>query len=554
MQVADYTYIQRLNLLLRVCLLVTITKQHQADVLVVDDTPHNIQLLEFMLEDAGYRVISTNSGSTAIELAQEKQPKLILLDVMMPGMDGFEACRQLKANPLTEDIPVIFVTAKATENDETIGFEAGGVDYITKPVNEAVVLARVKTHLELKSYRESLESIIEERTQTLNNTLRELARSNKIKDEFLATISHELRTPLNGISGSLYLLQETGLNVQQKNLLEVTKQSTADLSARVESILVLTEAIAGTLRLSPEIMTLRSSITSLIDRIKRFSEFKNIQISSSVADDVPDLLYTDAEYLKRILGHLLANALKFTERGYIELSIKLSNKVACASDAVCVDFSVRDSGIGIAANKQAEIFELFRQGESSFNRRFGGLGIGLSICQSLIKLMGGKLELHSEENRGSEFTASIPLPLATPESNQAKKPSNKSSTQRTLSVLIVEDNVINQMVEKGIVEKNGHRVFTAANGKEALALLEQETIDIVLMDCQMPIMDGFETTRHLRASNAYYKNIPIIAVTANASAIDRERCFNAGMDDYLAKPVNTASLKTKLLKWSRSQK
>ncbi len=520
---------------------------HGVDILIVDDTQHNITLLEMILEDAEYSTACAYNGDEAIDMAEKLRPRVILMDVMMPGIDGFETCRRLKKKSSTHNIPVIFVTAKSAETDEMEGFEAGGVDYLIKPVNEAIVLARVKTQLELRSYRESLEIQIEQRTEDLNNTLRELAHSSRIKDEFLSTISHELRTPLNGIHGSLQLLRDSELLPQQMLLVDTASHSVNDLTHIVGNILLLTESMAGSLRLCHKAFSLRNYLKKLIKQVEPAILLKGLMFDWQIAENVPDSFIGDPAQFSRVIGHLLANATKFTPKGAINLDVSLNsqNTTETHSDVIV---KVSDTGIGIEPDKQELIFKLFKQGDSYFNRQFGGLGIGLPICQILVTLMNGSIGFTSDRDAGSIFEVNIPLMIndKPPQKIQTEQPLDISGEQ---TVLIVEDNTINLLVEKTILEKCGFSVRTANNGKEALELLKVEKIDAILMDCQMPILDGFETTRCIRNSSSHIKNIPIIAVTANASSLDRERCFNAGMNDYLAKPISTTSLKAKLVKW-----
>lgn len=524
--------------------------ESKIDVLIVDDTQHNIQLLEFMLEDAGYSVASATSGQEAIDLALSEQPKLILLDVMMPVMDGFEACGKLKKNPRTRDIPVIFVTAKASEADETEGFSLGAVDYISKPINEPIVLARVKTHIELHGYRKSLESLINQRTRALNETLKELAKSNKIKDEFLATISHELRTPLNGINGMLHLFLDTELSQEQAQLLDVSQQSADDLSHLVENILVLTEAVSGSIALNPRSVELRPFIETLITKLLPSANLKKLDLQASILDNVPQKLEFDPKSVSRIINHLINNAIKFTDSGSVTLKVTLKEATEATTGSQCkLEIEVNDTGIGISQDKQDSIFSLFQQGESDFNRRFGGLGIGLPICQSLIESMEGELSFTSTPGKGTTFIATIPMSLAKADLMDVESNHPQDDTKVRV-VLIVEDNPVNLMVQKSIVEKNGYQVLTAINGKEALTCLSQHEVNIILMDCQMPVMDGFETTRAIRGEESKFSDVTIIALTANATSVDRQRCLKAGMNDYLSKPVNAATLKEKLRKWS----
>jgi CheY-like chemotaxis protein len=521
------------------------------DVLIVDDTESNVRLMEYILGDAGYSTATAKSGEQAIELAQILRPKLILLDVMMPGLSGFETCTRLKKNSLTRDIPVIFVTARASGEDEANGFELGAVDYILKPVSEAAVLARVKTHMTLREHQHNLETLVEQRTSALNQTLKELAKSNQIKDEFLAIISHEMRTPLNGIKGSIDLMLCNEINKEQLELIQTCNHSSNELSYIVENVLILTEAIAGTLTLAKKPFRLRHALQSLCQSLESAIKLKKLDFHIHIDDAVPDIVVGDPVQINRILGHLLNNAIKFTLEGHIEFLVGCKTTQATGQQKETYEllFEVSDTGIGIETEQHQMIFELFQQAEMSFSRRFGGLGIGLPISQFLSHSMGGKLTFESQAKQGSVFKLCLPISSEQPPAETQKKPTRKRDNQH-YNILIVEDNSINLSIEKAIVSKLGYQVYTATNGKEALEVLLTQHIDAILMDCQMPIMDGFETTRCIRKANNHpSQNVPIIAVTANATSTDRERCFSAGMDDHLAKPINMNSIKTVLTKW-----
>ncbi len=523
-------------------------RDKKIDILIVEDKPQDVEILQFILEEAGYRVKSSNNGQQGIDMAIQLLPQLILMDVMMPDINGFEACRRLKSNSTTSGIPIIFITAKVSDSDEAEGFEAGAVDYIAKPVNEPIVLARVKTHLELKSYRDSLETLVSQRTQALNDTLRELARSNQMKDEFLASINHELRTPLNGIQGSLLLLEDTHLSPEQNQLVNTATNSVFSLGGIVEDVLILTEAVSGTLKLIEKPFFLNHSIETLIESTKTPALLKGLEFTWQIHEEVPNNYVGDATQIMRMIGYLLANAFKFTQKGSINLAVDI-NEAASSEDSAMLVFKVKDTGIGIPIEKQKVIFKLFQQAEGTITRRFGGLGIGLTICQSLLRLMKGKLTFSSIVDLGSTFTISLPIKLvqATPAATSTQTGSALCANEKT--VLIVEDNAVNLLVEKNIVKKCGYQVVTADNGSAALQLLQARSVDAILMDCQMPILDGFEATRKIRTSAVEIRNVPIIAVTANATSMDRERCLEAGMNDYLAKPINYEQLKDKLCKW-----
>lgn len=517
------------------------------DVLIIDDNPDNVVLLEMILGDHGLRLLTGCNCADALRLTREHRPSLVLLDVMMADGDGFTVCRNLKADAVTADIPVIFITALDSSENEAEGFAAGGVDYILKPFTEATVIARVKTHLELHRHRDHLEQQVELRTRNLHDALRELARASHAKDQFLAMVSHELRTPLNGLTGSISLLTDTPINAEQRELLAASSQSINNLNQIVENVLLITEANAGGLKLVERPFSLRSTLQFMLNEVEHEIFMKGLLLDFDIDAAVRDVFVSDPIHLMRAIGNVLSNAIKFTPDGAVSLRVSAAASHT-ANGRQRVIFKVSDTGVGIALELQSKLFSLFEIGDPALNRRHGGLGVGLALTSALLKLMDGEIQFDSQPSGGSIFTITVPLPLApagTP--LPAEMSPNKMPADRT--ILIVEDNAINLLIQCAMVEKLGLNVITATNGKEALDTLAQQRADLILMDCQMPVMDGLEATRRIRSSSNSLRNIPIIAVTANATSMDRDRCFDVGMSDYLPKPVNPRHLEAKILKW-----
>jgi CheY-like chemotaxis protein len=517
------------------------------DILIIDDNPDNVVLLEMILGDYGLRLATGSSCADALHLTREHLPGLVLLDVMMSDGDGFSVCRQLKADRVTADTPVIFITALDSSEHEAEGFAAGGVDYILKPFTEATVVARVKTHLELRRHRDHLEQQVELRTRNLNDALRELARASRAKDEFLAMVSHELRTPLNGLTGSISLLTDTHLNSEQRELLASSTQSVSNLNQIVENVLLVTEANAGGLKLIERPFSLRSTLRFMLNEVEREIFMKGLLLDFDIDATVQDIFVGDPIHLMRAVGHILSNAVKFTPNGAVSL------RVSAAASQIDdkrqrVVFKVSDTGVGIALDLQSKLFSLFTIGDPALNRRHGGLGVGLALTSALLKLMDGDIQFDSQPSGGSIFTIAVPLQMA-PAGTQLPSDAALSKMPVDRTVLIVEDNSINLLIQRTMVEKLGLHVITATNGREALDTLAQQHADLILMDCQMPVMDGLEATRQIRSSPDSLRDIPIIAVTANATSLDRDRCFDVGMSDYLPKPVNPRHLEAKIAKW-----
>lgn len=372
-----------------------------------------------------------------------------------------------------------------------------------------------------------------------------LQESNVLKDEFLATISHELRTPMNGVIGSIDQLKQPCDAETQQRLIGCADQSAHHLMGLLDSVLTYTELASGKLIIERQPVSVKRIAKELEAAFSAASKQKGLTLTVDCAADIP-ALQGDERRILQILNVLLDNAIKFTARGSIEVLIR--KLPLLHDDKEEVLFSVIDTGIGINDEAKRHIFEKFRQADGAFNRGHGGLGIGLAICKELAVAMGGEVEFDSVENEGSIFNLKLVLPRAPVEVIEPVVIAPQDSSLRP-AVLVVEDNPTNQLVLKGMLKKLGIDVLTANNGAEALALVGNSPIDTILMDCQMPIMDGFEATQAIRQMSAPHSTIPIIAVTANAMAQDKARCIEAGMDDYMSKPVTTALLKEKLVHW-----
>lgn len=375
-----------------------------------------------------------------------------------------------------------------------------------------------------------------------------LEHSENLKNAFLATISHELRTPINGIEGALELASDEEISPQVQDHLETAVESSHSLLKLVDNILSFSEAQADTLQQNDKDYHLLELLDKLQPTTKRDCEKKNLQLNWHVQDDVPRALHGDIFYLRQILQHLLDNAVKFTSHGSISLDVSLYQFQA---DQIC--FKISDTGIGIPRHQQHKIFEYFSQLDATFSRQYTGLGIGLAMCKELARLAGGKIILDSEREQGSHFSLIIPLQSAYGKVEytavqQQPKPA-KENLDSEYKILVVEDNSVNQKVLKGMLQKLGACVVTADNGADGVAMLQHDKVDLVLMDCQMPIMDGFDATREIRTSTGINRDVPIIAVTANAMSGDKDRCLAAGMDDYLKKPVRSSQINEKLVQW-----
>lgn len=401
----------------------------------------------------------------------------------------------------------------------------------------------------INAMKEERTRILQEAGRKLETLNQELADSNRFKDEFLATVTHELRTPMNGVIGSLELMQTVKMDIELEQYQKTAAASARDMMRMVNDILALTELQAGKLYPRRETFSLRGLFDGLRAQYAARAEDKGLTFALELDDNLPDTLEGDAAKLAQALGYLLDNAIKFTSQGGVTLQVGRAGSVGSSLPLSVV---VSDTGIGFAPG-DGDLYQRFHQLDGSMTRKYGGLGIGLAICRQLVDLLGGVLSHESQPGQGSRFRLDVPLTLPLQPQASDVRPARPQggALQRQAqqcTVLIVEDNAINQLVTRGMLLKLGYRVRTADNGAEALELLRSETVDAVLLDCQMPVMDGFATCRALRALPGCAE-LPVLAITAHSHSGDRERCLAAGMSDYLAKPVKFDELRVLLHDW-----
>lgn len=382
-------------------------KNGRSNILIIDDERFNIDILVEALKN-DYETTIAKSGEQALKRLEKILPDLILLDIMMPDMDGYEVIKRLKAAERTKNIPVIFITAMNAVGAETRGLELGAIDYITKPISPPIVSARVRNHLALKQYRDHLEELVADRTLQLEQAVTELKiakeraeSANKAKSEFLMNMSHELRTPLHGVSTAAELMTSCDTREEIEELQQIIRSSSASLIQTIENILEFTKSKDGTLELSSEPFGLNEILAKMKTCFFHKGTDIPLQLTMELDSHIPDVLIGDGNRLLEILNRLLENAAKFTSRDPI---VRLTVKVDQAShEYVILHFLVKDNGVGIAPANFDKIFEPFWQVDTSKARQYDGVGIGLSVCKELVALMDGKIWAESVVHEGSTF-------------------------------------------------------------------------------------------------------------------------------------------------------
>jgi signal transduction histidine kinase/ActR/RegA family two-component response regulator len=413
-----------------------------------------------------------------------------------------------------------------------------------------VVVLRRKVFLQTAVVRKKLEQ-----EQLLKHAAEQ---ANRAKSEFLANMSHEIRTPLNGILGFAGLMAESELNATQREHNEAVRASAGHLLVVINDILDFSRVEGGRLELESVDFSLRKCVEAALGSVQSLATEKGLATSIQIDDDVPAWVCGDSHRLRQVLLNLLGNAVKFTAAGSVGVRVSLEPPPPGAAVAGSngtpaprqIQFTVSDTGVGVPETQRELIFQPFRQADGSVTRRFGGTGLGLAISRKLVNIMGGKIWLESAEGHGSTFFFTAPLPSGKPPAGdeETRVAANRQTApvqppRPPLSILVAEDNVVNQLLIRALLEKRGHRVTVVWNGSAALAAWHQDHFDCILMDIQMPEMDGYEATRRIRArESATGAHIPIIALTAHAMEGDREKCLQAGLDSYLSKPIEVSAL------------
>ena len=563
-----------------------VTAQEPVQILIVDDHRDNLLALEAVLSPLGHRMLRAASGGAALKVLLEEEIALILLDVAMPDVDGYEVAELIRGRQANRDTPIIFITANQKSASAVFkGYSVGAVDYIFKPVSTDVLISKVNVFVDL--YRRSralkrqaqdlrrahdeLDLRVRERTEELaraNQRLkaviaqrrraeaeraelldreqkarREAERVNRTKDEFLATLSHELRTPLNAMLGWAHLLETGHLEpASAQRAVKVIKSNALAQKQLIEDILDVSRIINGKMMLKMSSVDIRGIVDGALDALRPAAEAKRITITI----DVPDVLDTcgDRDRLQQVVWNLLSNAIKFTPRDG-RVDVRVEN---LGTDLRIV---VADDGLGISPAFIPHIFDRFSQADSSATRAHGGLGLGMAIVRHLVELHGGTVQAESEgEHRGATFTVTLPIrvyepppeePLPVPQQQaEPDVPWGELPRLDGVAVLVVDNELDARQIVAAILQQKGAVVTEAASADEALELAAGRDFDLIASDIAMPGTDGYEMMRRLRQGSCRF--IPAIALTACVAPDDIAAALSAGYQKHLEKPVYAPAL------------
>ncbi len=545
-------------------------------ILAVDDNSNNLVVLSALFSSSfpDAKIITALSGREGIEKALTESPDVILLDLVMPIMDGIETCRRMKEDNDLKFIPVIMITATKTDSKiRTKALQTGVEAFLSKPIDEAELTAQVSTMIRLKQSenqvhqeKEQLEEQIRLRTQELENELEERKHleealkvalgkaesGNRLKTAFMNNISHEVRTPLNGILGFSDLITHPDITLEEKiQYYSHIKTSSNRLLDTITSYMDISMIASGNMEVIRKSTDLNRLLHELYEKFQPLAAIKNLELHLEIPAKSNDIIfYTDAELFQKILTHLLDNAAKFTHQGKIIFGYEIRSTgmtgppTEKSGNHAELEFYVKDTGIGISRESLSIIFESFKQEELSPTKGYEGSGLGLSIVQGLVRLLGGKIRVESAKGKGSSFFFTIPFEGANEQVVIAEPNFIKATKQSNPVVLVAEDDMSNVQFIEAVLRKTAVTLLVANNGQEAVEQCHAHPeISLVLMDIKMPVMDGLEATREIKS---FRKDLPIIAITAFAMNGDETRASEAGCDDYLAKPVSMELLFEKL--------
>jgi len=530
-------------------------------IIVVDDNIENLTAIKNTLKEI-YEVFPCPSAVNMFDLLEHIKPDLILLDVEMPDINGYEAANKLKSSEVFKDIPIVFLTSMNDAESEIAGLNLGAVDYIHKPFAAPLLLRRIKTHL----------SLIDHQLEAQN--------ASRAKGEFLSHMSHEIRTPLNAIIGMINISLNTEDIDKIKNCLQRAHNASKHLLHILNDILDMSKIEAQKFELSYGEFDFEKTLTNIFNVTNVRAEEKDINLSVNINKNVPPYIISDELRLSQVIINLVNNAIKFTpEKGKVALSAEKTDE---SNGEITLKIEVADSGIGITEEQQKKLFTSYNQADSNISKNYGGTGLGLAISKEIVELMQGKIWIESEINRGSKFIFTIKVQKGTGDSIKKDSLSSDSKIDfKDHTILIAEDVEINRDILAALLEKTEISIDFAENGVVAASMFKANPgkYGLILMDVNMPEMNGYEATKEIRIfeeeldknaaenkattenngreknesmsfaegkTQSDYRNlrkqIPIIAMTANVFKEDIEKCLKSGMNSHIGKPIDPEAL------------
>ena len=521
-------------------------------IIVVDDNPENLNVLKNTMKEL-YTVYPCPSAAEMFNLLEHVTPELILLDVEMPEMNGYEAIKKLKVDNKRKDIPVIFLTSMTDAQSELEGLSYGAVDYIRKPFVAPLLLQRIKTQLSILEQQTEIKHLLDLKTEEVKmreKAEQEAESASQAKGDFLSHMSHEIRSPLNAVIGMINIANEEKTIEGIKVYLEKAGNAAKHVLGVINDILDMSKIEANKLELSDSEFDFPKMMTNIVDVTGIKAQEKHIQIVTDISKDIPPIVICDELRLAQVITNLMTNAIKFTpDNGKVQLN---AQKLEEKEDEVKIRIEVADSGIGISPEQQSKLFSAYNQADRTIAKQFGGTGLGLAISKRIIEMMQGTIWIESELGKGAKFIFTLKMKkgkgtaAAATEAAGAPAPAAVPSVKATdlhlqgYTILAAEDMDFNREVLSKYLEKTGVTIDYAENGKEAVEKFKvnYEKYCMILMDINMPEMDGDEATKIIRALDIpKAKEIPIVAMTADVFKEDVEKCLSVGMNDHISKPI-----------------
>lgn len=514
-------------------------------ILIVDDLVQNLVSLEILLSDFDVVFDQAISGAEALRKTIKTEYAMAIMDVQMPGMDGYETLTLMRQRSKTKYLPVIFVSAIYQSDVYIIkGIETGAVDFIPKPIIPEILIGKVRVFLDLYHQKQELDvllSKLEQNNKELEIQRQKAEEATKAKAMFLANMSHEIRTPLNGIIGISRILENSELNPEQKEFVEIISTSGLNLLNIINDILDFSKIESGQIELESIDFNIHAVVKNVVGLLQHIAQAKGVKLETAIDSGLPDVLIGDPLRLSQIITNLTNNALKFTEQGFVRISAEVVSK---NEELIDVAIKVTDSGIGISEEGKKKLFRDFSQADTSTTRKYGGTGLGLAICKNLTNIMGGQIGVESEPESGSEFWVRLKFGYKQVSTN--KKLTETMEMPNGFRVLYAEDNLVNQKITVMLLQHMGVKCDIASNGRKAVELHEMAPYDLILMDMQMPVLGGIGASVLIRESEkarAESHPVYIVAVTANAFFDDKKSCLEAGMNEFISKPFKDSELR-----------